>query len=148
MKKRKKKNADFETNTNFSPDNDDEETNNEDNINSILTNNDPNFSLDNNDEEIDTKDNISQILISDDDDHGNNTNIHNGIMETQKSILFLGMYTVNVQETVKLKGSNKILDKISTTTAHKYVTRNIISTKDQRDLAQMNCINIYGKTDV
>ena len=55
--------------------------------------------------------------MNNDDDHDDSTNTDNEIMETRKSILVLGMSTINVQEIVKTKGSTDILDKISTTTA-------------------------------
>ena len=123
---------DLETDTNFSPDFNDEGMNNEDTISPIIINNGPNFTPDNNDEENNNVDNISPIQMNDGDDHENNTNADNEILETRKSILLLGMSTVDVQETVKTKGSTNSLDEISTTTAQQCVTRNIISTTDNR----------------
>ena len=103
---------DLETDTNISPDFNDEEMNNKDTISPIITNNGPNFTPDNNDEENNNKDNISPIQMNDCDDHGNNTNADNEILETQKSTILLGMSTVNVQETVKTRGSTNNLNEI------------------------------------
>ena len=49
---------------------------------------------------------------------------------------------------MNLKGTNNILHKISTKSAHQCVTTNAISTMDGRDLAQINCIRIFAKTEV
>ena len=64
------------------------------------------------------------------------------------SILLLGMSTVDVQESANIKGTTNNLHELSTTIAKQFVARNIISTTDGRDLAQINCIQIYAKTDV
>ena len=58
------------------------------------------------------------------------------------------MSTVNVEETMKTKGTNNILHEISAKTAQQCVTTNAISTTDGRDLAQINCIRIFTKTEV
>ena len=72
----------------------------------------------------------------------------NEIMETGKSILLLGMSTVDVEETVKTKGSRNITDKCLTTTARNCVLKNIISINDGRDLARINSIKCYDKSNV
>ena len=132
-------NTNFETDPNVSLDNDEEETNNKDDISRLLTNNEKGSN---------NVDNISPILMDNDDDHGDNTNIDNGIMETRKLILLLGMSTVDVEETVKSKGSTNILDEVSTTTACQCVTRNYISINDSRDLALISSIKYYAKSNV
>ena len=59
------------------------------------------------------------------------------------------MSTVDVEETnEKIKGTNNILHKILTKTAQQCATTNAISTTDGRDLAQVNCIRIFAKTEV
>ena len=68
--------------------------------------------------------------------------------KTNRSILLLGMSTVDVQESASIKGTSNNLHELSTTTAKQCVAENIISTTDGRDLARINCIRIYAKTNV
>ena len=89
-----------------SPDNDEEESTNEDNINGLITSDD---------EENNIVDNINPILMNSDDNQEDSTDSVNEIMETGKSILLLGMSTVDVEGTVKTKGSRNITDECLTT---------------------------------
>ena len=132
-------NTDVETDPIASPENDKEESTNKHNISELLTNND---------EENNIVDNISPILMNNDNNHDDSTNTDNEIMETRKSILLLGMSTVDVQEIVETKGSTNILVEILTTTARQCVIRRIISINDGRDFAQINSINCYNKSNV
>ena len=86
--------------------------------------------------------------MNNDDDQDDSTNTANEIMETGKAILSLGMSTVDVQETVKTYGSRNIMDQCLTTTACYCVIRQIISINDGRDLAQINSIKCYDKSNV
>ena len=132
-------NSNIETDPMVSPDNDEEESTNADNINGLLTSDD---------EENNIVDNINPILMNSDDDQEDSTDSVNEIMETGKSILLLGMFTVDVEGTVKTKGSRNIMDECLTTTARNCVIKNIISINDGRDLARINSIRCYDKSNV
>ena len=58
------------------------------------------------------------------------------------------MFTVNIQETMKTKGSTKISDEFLTTTDRRCVIRKIISINDGRDLARINFIKCYDRHNV
>ena len=86
--------------------------------------------------------------MNSDDDQEDSTDSVNEIMETGKPILLLGISTVDVEGTVKTKGSRNITDECLTTTARNCVIKNIISINDGRDLARLNSIRCYDKSNV
>ena len=73
----------------------------------------------------DNKDINDLIVTNNDDIKGRNTDTDHNLLGKQKSILILGMSTVDVQETLKNQGNTDILDKISVLTTQQCVTKKI-----------------------
>ena len=124
-----------ETDTIISTNNDVEESTNKDNNNVGPTNNDT---------EADSVNNTNNDVNNQVD----NTSTANEIVETGTAILLLGMSTVNVQETMKTYRRGNITDECSTTMARDCVVNQLISTTDGRDLARINSIKCYDKSNV
>ena len=103
----------------------------------------------NNNDNVDDNTEINDQLASDNEDNerrdkNNDTNQ----LVKQKSILILGMSTVDVQRTLIKKGISDILDEITLSTAKQCVARKIISPSDGRDLARINAIKNQADINV
>ena len=67
---------------------------------------------------------INDLIVTNNDDiNGRNTDTDHNLLGKQKSILILGMSTVDVQEMLKNQGNTVILDEISVITAQQCVTK-------------------------
>ena len=124
-----------QTDSIISTNNDVQESSNKDNNNVGPTNNDTGVDSVNN-------------TTNNDNNQVDNTSTGNGIVEAGKAILLLGMSTVDVQETVKTYRRGNITDECSTTMASDCVVNQLISTTDGRDLARINSIKCYDKSNV
>ena len=87
-------------------------------------------------------------LLNGDVNQNDNPNTDNELLVPQKSILLMGMSTVNIEETAKTKGTAIVSNQISPTMARRCVNRKIISINDGRDLARINSIKFHNKSDV
>ena len=65
----------------------------------------------------DNKDINEQLVTTNDDRNGRNTDTDHNLVGKQKSILILGMSTVDIQETLKNQGNTVAVDKTLVLTA-------------------------------
>ena len=142
-------NKEVDNNT-LSPSNDSDKDSNNDITNQVVTQSgeddgssiDVDYSSmeDDSDDNVNGNTDITDQLVTDNND--------NERRNKQKSILILGMSTVDVRRSLDKKGNTGILDNISIKTAKQCVTQKIISTSDGRDLARINAIKIHTDTNV
>ena len=102
----------------------------------------------NDDEENNIEDNFDPNPLKVVVNQNNNSNTDNGQLVPHKSILLMGMSTVNIEETAKTKGTTIVSNPITPAMARHCVNRKIISVTDGRDLARINSIKLHIKSDV
>ena len=71
------------------------------------------------------KDINEQLVTNNDDSNGRNTDTDHNLPGKQKSILILGMSTVDVQETLKNLGNTVVVDKTLVLTAEQCVIKKL-----------------------
>ena len=102
----------------------------------------------NDDEENNIEDNFDPNTLKVVVNQNNNSHTDNGQLVPHKSILLMGMSTVNIEETAKTKGTTIVSNPITPAMARHCVNRKIISVTDGRDLARINSIKLHNKSDV